>query len=216
MGRDQDEAPVTPENATFFGEAEDTKSDDSWQPAGRDAQRYKSENSVISVDSTASGTQRTESTVEIHLSPHANGDRVSPKPFKSFDERVENFKNVDEQTVFLQQMLKNEGRAGTPLMGTVSSATAQGFLPQYRGSAVASLAPAEFVPYKSASSKSTNSQAENRPVNQDKYERNGVSAPQTAEEYLRQISEQLQETEKSTIDQGWNSNTTRTGPVRPG
>jgi len=96
FSRDQDEAPVTPENATFFGEAEDevedTKSDDSWQPAGRDAQRYKSENSVISVDSTASGTQRTESTVEIHLSPHANGDRVSPKPFKSFDERVENFK----------------------------------------------------------------------------------------------------------------------------
>lgn len=217
---DQDEAPVTPQNASFFeedeAEADDAKSDDSWQPAGRDSQRYKSENSVISVGSTASGTQRTESTVEITLSPRANGGRVSPKLFKSFDERVENFKNADEQTMFLQQMLKNEGQAGTPLMGTVSSATAQGFLPQYRGSAAASLAPAEYVPYKSASSKSTNSQTENRPLNQDKYERSGFPAPQTAQEYLRQISDQLHETEKGNIDQGWNPNTTRTGPVRPG
>ncbi len=31
---------------------------------------------------------------------------------------------------------------GTALSGTVSSATAQGYLPQYRGSAAASLAPA--------------------------------------------------------------------------
>ncbi|KAK0120077.1 hypothetical protein ONS95_011490 [Cadophora gregata] len=220
FSRDQDEAPVTPENATFFEEAEDevddAKSDDSWQPAGRDSQRYKSENGVISVDSTASDTQETESTVEINLSPRANGHRVSPKPLKSFDERVENFKNVDEQTIFLQQMLKNEGRAGTPLMGTISSATAQGFLPQYRGSAAASLTPAEYIPYKSASTKATNSQAENRPFNQDKNERHGVPGPQTAEAYLRQISEQLQETEKSTLDQGWNPNTTRTGPVRPG
>ena len=42
-------------------------------------------------------------------------------------------------------MLKNATQTpmvGTALSGTVSSATAQGYLPQYRGSAAASLAPA--------------------------------------------------------------------------
>lgn len=94
--REQDAAPVTPENPTFPEDLEDdvddAKSDDSWQPGGRDSQRYKSENSVISVGSPASGSQKTDSTVEINLSPRADGDRTSPKPVKSFEERVENFK----------------------------------------------------------------------------------------------------------------------------
>lgn len=96
FSREQDDAPVTPQNTSFFEDAEDdvddARSDESWQPAGRDSQRHKSENSVISVDSTTSGTQRTESTVEINLSPRANGDHVSPKTGKSFEERVESFK----------------------------------------------------------------------------------------------------------------------------
>ncbi|KAH7346504.1 hypothetical protein BKA65DRAFT_278292 [Rhexocercosporidium sp. MPI-PUGE-AT-0058] len=222
FSREQDDAPVTPQNASFFEEAEedvdDAKSDDSWQPAGRDSQHHKSENSVISVDSTTSGTHRTGSTVEINLSPRANGDHVSPKPGKLLEERVENVKNADEQTMFLQKMLKNEGRAGTPLSGTISSATAQGYLPQYRGSAAASLAPADYVPYKSASAKVTNLQSENRPISQDRYERNGTPAPESmsATEYLRYVSAKGYETEKATIDAGWNSNTTARGPVQAG
>jgi len=51
----------------------------------------------------------------------------------------------EQQTLFLQNMLKNATQTpmvGTALSGTISSATAQGYLPQYRGSAAASLAPA--------------------------------------------------------------------------
>lgn len=120
--------------------------------------------------------------------------------------------------MFLQKMLKNEGRAGTPLSGTISSATAQGYLPQYRGSAAASLAPNEYVSHKSASAKVTSSQSENRPINQDRYERNGTPAPEpmSATEYLRYVSTKGYETEKATIDAGWNSNTTAFGPVQAG
>ncbi|KAL2069633.1 hypothetical protein VTL71DRAFT_14312 [Oculimacula yallundae] len=219
---EQDEAPVTPQNATFFDDVEDNvddaKSDDSWQPANLDAQRHKSKNSDVSVDSVESGTEKSESTVDIKLSSHANGDRLPSHLNKSFDERVENFKNADEQTMFLQKMLKNEGRAGTALSGTISSTTAQGCLPQYRGTAAASLAPAEYVPYKAAPSTATNSQAENRPVDQDKYDRhsNPASDTMSATEYLRYVSAKAYETEKSIIDRGWNANTTAFGPVRAG
>ncbi|CZS92754.1 uncharacterized protein RAG0_03271 [Rhynchosporium agropyri] len=219
---EQDDAPVTPQNATFFDEAEDdvddAKSDDSWQPAGNNGQRHKSEESVNSVNSATSSSEETNSTVEIKLSAGANGDRFSSVPNKSFDERVENFKSSDEQTMFLQKMLRNEGRASTPSSGTISSATAQGYLPQYRGSAAASLAPAEYVPYKSASSTATSSQSDNRPLGQGKNDRHGNPAPDSmsATEYLRYVSAKAYETEKSTIDRGWNPNTTAFGPVLAG
>lgn len=47
-------------------------------------------------------------------------------------------------TLFLQNMLKSDAQIGmaAPALRTVSSATAWGYLPQYRGSAAASLAPA--------------------------------------------------------------------------
>jgi hypothetical protein len=55
--------------------------------------------------------------------------------------------SAEQQTLFLQNMLKStampaKAMTSQVVSGTVSAATATGFLPQYRGSAAASLAPA--------------------------------------------------------------------------
>lgn len=51
--------------------------------------------------------------------------------------------SVDQQSKFLQNMLKTQlSMTSEALTGVVTSTTAQGNLPQYRGSAAASLAPA--------------------------------------------------------------------------
>jgi hypothetical protein len=143
----------------------------------------------------------------------------------------------EQQTVFLQNMLKRTAQAGmaAPALRTVFSATAQGYLPQYYGSAAASLAPALFsiptparggvhpspkteqsiptvdgtIPINAA-----NFLAENQPLN-----RNGCLRPiQTVsdaldgEGYMRYLSQKADE-DKRIIDQGWNASTTATGPV---
>lgn len=131
-------------------------------------------------------------------------------------------------------MLRNSvpGTMAAPaLSGTVSSATAQGYLPQYRGAAAASLAPSAFnitafdrdsesltmkqdqshgnVPLVAA-----NFLPENRPLNRDRSPQPIRPSPDTmgAEGYMRYLSQKAEE-DKKIIEQGWNSNTTATGPV---
>ncbi|PBP20752.1 hypothetical protein BUE80_DR008283 [Diplocarpon rosae] len=214
-----DDSPVTPENPTFFGESEDEEEDartvDSWQGLAGDNCNGAS---VKSVKSQRSDAQDTESTVEIRLSPRANGS--SPKKVHFYD-RVDSSKSSDHHTQFLQTMLKNACQVpivGTPLSGTISSATAQGYLPQYGGSAAASLAPAESG--KISTSGVTSSmvgkfQSENRPFNQQRNNR----APDTmnAEGYLRYITNKgITQDDLKILEQGWNPYTTRTGPTGPG
>ncbi len=110
---------------------------------------------------------------------------------------------------------------GSALSGTVSAATAQGYLPQYRGSAAASLAPADngnTSASNGASSTVANFQSENRPINQDKHQRNSrLIEPMGAEGYLRYVSaKDISQEDRKILEQGWNPNTTATGPVRPG
>lgn len=125
--------------------------------------------------------------------------------------------------------------AAPALSGEVSSATAQGYLLQYRGSAAASLAPAMLnIPGferddESSDAKEdpqhnpTNSIApliaanflpENRPLNRDRPPRPIRPSPQTmgAEGYMRYISQKAED-DKVILEQGWNSKTTGTGPV---
>jgi hypothetical protein len=117
------------------------------------------------------------------------------------------------------------------LSGTVSAATAQGYLPQYPGAAAASLAPSAFsvtapdrdtdrstlkpeqllgiVPLIAA-----NFLPENRPLNRDQSPRPIRPSPDTigAEGYMRYISKK-DDQDKKILEQGWNANTTATGPV---
>jgi hypothetical protein len=131
-------------------------------------------------------------------------------------------------------MLRNSiqaSMAAPALSGTVSSATAQGYLPQYSGAAAASLAPSAFnvtaqdrdadrstmkpeqllgvVPLIAA-----NFLPENRPLNRDRSPRPIRPSPDTmgAEGYMRYISQKDDE-DKKILEQGWNANTTATGPV---
>jgi hypothetical protein len=118
------------------------------------------------------------------------------------------------------------------LSGAVSSATAQGYLPLYRGAAAASLAPAalggtagierdrERLTMKVDQANGTvplvvsSFLAENRPLNGDRSPRLTRPSPDTmgAEGYMRYLSQKADEDQKI-IEQGWNSNTTATGPV---
>ena len=141
--------------------------------------------------------------------------------------------SAEQQTLFLQNMLRNTTQttmAAPALSGAVSSATARGYLPQYRGSAAASLAPAMLT--NPASGRDTeppsakpdgpkeyngsiaplvaaNFLPENRPLNRDQ-----ISRPETmgADAYMRYITRKADDDPK-VVDQGWNSNTTGTGPV---
>lgn len=129
-------------------------------------------------------------------------------------------------------MLRNSiqaSMAAPALSGTVSSATAQGYLPQYPGAAAASLAPSAFniaaqdrddrpamkpeqvqdiIPIIAA-----NFLPENRPLNRDLSPTPSRHSPNTmgAEGYMRYISQKAND--QKIIEQGWNANTTATGPV---
>ena len=134
-------------------------------------------------------------------------------------------------------MLKNTAQAAmcAPASGMLSSATAQGYLPQYRGSATASLAPAMPTPptTKCDSERSTlkvenlrlsmedvaplvaaNFLPENRPLTRDRSSRPMRASAESmdAEGYMRYLSQKADE-DKRIIEQGWNSNTTGTSPV---
>ncbi|EKD16742.1 uncharacterized protein L3040_001481 [Drepanopeziza brunnea f. sp. 'multigermtubi'] len=202
------EMPVTPENPTFFSESDDggdTSTVDSWMPPKDDAIKGTSDASIRSQSDDA---QESESTVDIRLSPRANGS--PPKASQSYDR--EDIKSADQPTHFLQSMLRKVTQApiiGTPVSGTVSSATAQGYLPQYRGAAAASLAPAEGSKVSSIAS-SMASNYENRPLGQ----RNSRGADtMTAENYLRYVTQKGISQEDLKV---LNPSTTGMGPVRPG
>lgn len=114
------------------------------------------------------------------------------------------------------------------LSGTVSSATAQGYLPQYPGAAAASLAPSAFnitaqddrpttkleQPFGIAPLIASNFLPENRPLNRERSPRPVRPSSDTmgAEGYMRYIS-QKDDQDKKILEQGWNANTTATGPV---
>jgi hypothetical protein len=141
---------------------------------------------------------------------------------------------VEQQNMFLHSMLRNPAQstmAAPALSGTVSSATAQGYLPQYRGAAAASLAPTVFnisiaesegerpaiktdQPSGVAPLVAANFLPENRPLNRDRSPRPIRPSPDTmgAEGYMRYLSHKADE-DKKIIEQGWNANTTATGPV---
>lgn len=122
-----------------------------------------------------------------------------------------------------------------PALRTVSSATAQGYLPQYRGSAAASLAPAmlsipgselygehadlKFDPPNQSTSGGVPATppsllSENRPL---KHVRSSRAARPTgdaldAEGYMRYLSQKADE-DKRSLESGWNANTTGTSPA---
>lgn len=111
-------------------------------------------------------------------------------------------------------MLRNVTQApivGTPVSGTVSSATAQGYLPQYRGSAAASLAPVEVGKATTTNASSTTFNYENRPLSQQRHSR--VVDTMTAENYLRYVTQKGIDQEDLKV---LNPTTSRMGPVRPG
>jgi hypothetical protein len=145
-------------------------------------------------------------------------------------------------------MLRNAAATATmaapALSGAVSSATAQGYLPQYRGSAAASLAPAMLNMSTSERKDETagmkvdepkmvttengfkvsmegvvpliaaNFLPENRPINRDRPRRPILASVETmgAEGYMRYLAQKA-DNDKKILEQGWNPNTTGTGPV---
>jgi hypothetical protein len=144
-------------------------------------------------------------------------------------------------------MLRNTAAAAMSapaVSGTVSSATAQGYLPSLRGSAAASLAPAmlntlttmeredqtglmkidhikisadgnfEVSTEGVAPLIAKNFSPENRPLDRDRPHRPVRASVETlgAEGYLRYLTEKA-EADKKIVEDGWNSNTTGTGPV---
>jgi hypothetical protein len=158
--------------------------------------------------------------------------RLSTIPCLLFVVRTNNIFSSEQHNLFLHNMLRNTAQIAmaAPALGTVSSATAQGYLPQYRGSAAASLAPAMFhspgrdgehqtskveQPPSSIDSIApliaSNFLPENRPLNRD---RSPVRPSDTlgTEAYKRYLSRKA-DGDKKVIEQGWNANTTATGPV---
>jgi len=135
-------------------------------------------------------------------------------------------------------MLKNSTQSqmtGPALSGTISSATAQGYLPQYRGSAAASLAPAmvnlpvgereserstakpELAHDSAAGVGSFNAATflpENRPMARNRLQRPTPAPAESmgAEEYMRYLS-QKDEIDKKGLEKKWNTEDSGTGPV---
>ena len=125
-------------------------------------------------------------------------------------------------------MLKNTTQpttvmTGLSISGKVSSATATGYLPHYRSSAAASLAPTiSNAPTGRNADSTTKSQlwkestfsssdeGENRPLS-------GFTSLESlgAEGYMRYLTQKADD-DKKIIEQGWNAGTTSTGPVIPG
>lgn len=132
-------------------------------------------------------------------------------------------------------MLRNTAQvtmAAPALSGAVSSATAQGYLPQYRGAAAASLAPTALnmtttdregyrVNAKTsqpsspsfATLTSANFLSENRPLNRNRSPLLARPSPKNlgAEEHVRYVIEK--DEDQKIIEAGWNAKTTATGPV---
>lgn len=118
---------------------------------------------------------------------------------------------------------------GSALSGTISSATAQGYLPPYRGSAAASLNPAamnlqhrgsdgEGVGLKAnkqfsghSSTMASSYLPENRPFNAGRFLR--AVPPTTSAEGYMGFTATKEEEDKTVTEAGWNPNTTSRGPI---
>lgn len=125
----------------------------------------------------------------------------------------------------LKSMLKNKqgGVLSPPLSGEMSSATAQGYLPQYRGAAAASLAPSiigantpsrkfekNFISGNNGRSNRTNSRASNRTENRAPSRMTTADDDDMrAADLLRRIREQ----DTAILNQSWNSKTKGIGPI---
>lgn len=139
--------------------------------------------------------------------------------------------------MFLQSMLRNTPRSAmaAPALRTVSSATAQGCLPQYRGSAAASLVPAMLSHYSpgrdgeygslkveqpghsgdgTTAVPGSDFLTENRPLHWDQSPHTIRSSSNTpgAEEYMRYLAQKADQ-DKRAIKHGWNAFTTTTGTI---
>jgi hypothetical protein len=130
-------------------------------------------------------------------------------------------------------MLKNTTQTqmtSQALSGAISSATAQGYLPQYRGSAAASLAPA-MVNFATgerdnersmtkmndsgvAPNLSANLLAESRPMNVNRPQRPMLPCAETmgAEDYMRYLT-QKDVAENKPVEKKWNPENSGTGPI---
>jgi hypothetical protein len=125
---------------------------------------------------------------------------------------------------------------GTTLSGTVSSATAQGYLPQYRGSAAASLAPTVLnIPSAERDSERSTAKVdtakdslfgltpftaanfllENRPLSRDRTQRPIAASVDAldAEGYLRTVGRMGDDNNKDDVEQGWSGKASGSGPV---
>jgi len=106
------------------------------------------------------------------------------------------------------------------LSGKVSSTTAQGYLPIYRGSAAASLSPT-MTDYKANSNNeapgllAAKTLPENQPLNVDGRSRVSIKTSTEsigAQTYMRYLANKADNDQKI-IESGWNANTNATGPV---
>jgi len=137
----------------------------------------------------------------------------------------------DQQTLFLQNMLKNTtqtGMVGSVVSGAISSATAQGYLPQFHGSAAASLAPAmlnlrvlereneRMVAKDGGPSPLVVSSflPENLPFSKDRVQRQNPTTPDFlgAEDYMRYVT-QKDGVDKKAAEPGLNAVASATSPV---
>lgn len=142
--------------------------------------------------------------------------------------------STDQQTLFLQNMLKNTATMSSPaLIRGVTSATAQGFLPAYRGSAAASLSPTilnvagvdrglETSDSKIESPKVANGSSfgakvlsENRPLSRAIPIIRPPPENMDAEGYMRYLSQKAADDQQSK-EQGRSANITGNGPVLGG
>ena len=239
-----EKAPVTPKNRGSPDESERT-----FETGNVDSENQKVKE--LAEDDASS----TDSSVEFRISPQNKTRSQRASREISFAERVENFrrlvqayprskltltnyrKSIEQQTLFLQNMLKNTTQTqmtSPALSGAVSSATAQGYLPQYRGSAAASLAPAivNFStgerdversmgkaeatqdPVVGAPSHANNFLAENRPLSRNRLPRPTPPPAENmgAEEYIRCLT-QKDELDKKLLEKHWNPDESGTGPI---
>ncbi|KHJ30613.1 hypothetical protein EV44_g1948 [Erysiphe necator] len=81
--------------------------------------------------------------IKIQISPKM--EVFSSNTGKLFTGRVESFHSANQQTLFLQNLLKRNTHIlpllGSALSAAINSENARGYLPQYRGSAIASFFP---------------------------------------------------------------------------
>ncbi|KAF8862169.1 hypothetical protein BDZ45DRAFT_799288 [Acephala macrosclerotiorum] len=219
------ESPVTPQDHGHSGEDaaeyDEVRTQDSWERNETEA-RYNSNTANYGPSQSVGSDLGSASTVDFDLGSQGR--------FASAEQCPADTKKAEQQTLFLQGILKNDApMVGSALSGTISSATAQGYLPPYRGSAAASFTPtvmnsqnpglgADNMGAKHGGKLFTGPApamaflSENVPFNSERYPRS-IIPPQNAEAYMRYLALKKNEDNKQVGEQGWNANTTGTGSV---